>query len=269
MPFVKSKRIIVSSILLLVIIVACDNSESRFNCVESDLTLELDAVGMASGCDSFDGSIQVTAVGGKEPYSYSLDELVYQSSGLFPTVNTGIYTVSVKDGHGCIAYIDNVNVEAEGFSVSTQVTADNVCIGGDGSVTILVTGGTEPFNYKLEDGLFSDINVFTNLDRGKHQVTVKDDSDCTVKLNITIPHGETGVSWSGDVLPIIQTKCALPGCHNGATRPDLRLYSKAYFYREYIKDLTRTRAMPFNDETLTQTQIELITCWVDDGAPEN
>jgi hypothetical protein len=66
----------------------------------------------------------------------------------------------------------------------------------------------------------------------------------------------------------MNTYCALSGCHDGRRRPDLRLYERAKFYAKAIKSKTQDRSMPF-EGSLTQEQIDVIACWVDDGALEN
>jgi hypothetical protein len=67
----------------------------------------------------------------------------------------------------------------------------------------------------------------------------------------------------------MDASCALTGCHNGVSRPDLRIYANAKKYSYQIKEFTQDRSMPFDGPPLQQSEIDLITCWVDDGALEN
>ena len=258
--------VVISGIFL---IDSCDQNEfpPLVNCSESGLTLTLDTVSMASGCSIFDGSIHVKAIGGEEPYTFSLND-TEQISGDFIGIQAGIYVVSVTDANGCQAFVNNINIEAEGFAVSTELKPDSLCLGGNGAAAIVVTGSNEPYTYQLGAGGFTENNVFTGLNEGKHKITVKDGLDCTVELTITVPHGFSGTSWSADVRPIIVESCALSGCHNGITRPDFRIYEKAKKYTALIREYTQSGAMPF-DGTLTQQEIDVIACWVDDGAPNN
>ena len=238
------------------------------DCLSVDLSLTLDSTKIASGCDIPDGKIYMSVSGGLEPYKFSLDGSVFQNSGSFLTVKTGVYVITVVDGNGCSVSLNNINIASESFSVVTTVEADSLCIGGDGVASIEVTGDNGPFMFKLEGGEFSESNLFTGLDAGNHHIIVKDNTNCSVDLTVTIPHGFTGVSWSQEILPIMKTACALSGCHNGISRPDLRIYDKAKFYAKYIKQYTQSKYMPF-DGSLTQTQIDKIACWVDDGALKN
>ncbi|WP_236974023.1 cytochrome c [Membranihabitans maritimus] len=78
---------------------------------------------------------------------------------------------------------------------------------------------------------------------------------------------EPGTSFSMDVKPIIDNNCI--SCHNGSVQnPDLRTYQAIKNNSARIKELTASRVMP-QTGSLTDDQIILIGCWVDDGAPDN
>ncbi len=261
--------IILVALQLLVSCVSNDTPEP-FNCAESDLSLNVDTIEGASGCNVADGSITVTAVGGKEPYKFSINDLAAQPGGVFDGLVAGIYSVKVVDVNKCEVELTNVNVTATGFSVVAEVQPDNLCLNGDGSITINVEDGqSPPYQYQIEGSSFSDNNVFVGLQKGIHRIIVKDNNNCTVQFNVTVPHGSTGTSWENEILPIIELRCSISGCHDGKFQPDLSLYDKAFFYRDLIKKYTQDGSMIFDGPKLTQDQINLIACWVDDGAPQN
>ncbi|MFN0036380.1 MAG: PKD domain-containing protein [Saprospiraceae bacterium] len=60
-------------------------------------------------------SITATASGGTPPWQYSLDGQNFQPSNVFPSLNDGTYTVTVKDANGC--------TETEMVTVATPPTA--------------------------------------------------------------------------------------------------------------------------------------------------
>lgn len=76
------------------------------------------------------------------------------------------------------------------------------------------------------------------------------------------------ISFSEDISPIIQSNCAIPGCHAGVQSPDLRNFNNIQSNASKIKRLTKNRTMPLTG-SLTQQQIDNIACWVDSGAPDN
>ena len=99
------------------------------------------------------------------------------------------------------------------------------------------------------------------------------------KLGVSDSFGCTEVvSYGADVTPIITTRCAIVGyggCHNGGNGSNLdwRVFSNVHNKASQIKDrITRTPGtaghMPKNG-TLTDAQIQLISCWVDQGAQDN
>jgi hypothetical protein len=56
---------------------------------------------IAAGCQTSNGTITITASGGKEPYSYSLDGGAAQAENSFTGLTTGDYTALVTDNDGC------------------------------------------------------------------------------------------------------------------------------------------------------------------------
>jgi SprB repeat len=237
------------------------------NCDESGPSLQVGTIEMATSCSTQDGSIHAIPSGGKEPYTFFLNDQVALSSN-FNNLSAGIYSIRIQDANGCDALISNITVMAEGFSFEAKIKGDSLCLEDNGSIEVDVSEGNPPYTYKIDDGVFADQNYFTDLGHGDHVVVVKDVNDCTISLNITVPRDTTGTRWLTDIRPIMVTYCALNGCHNGISKPDLRIYEKAKYYAGKIKSKTQDRSMPF-DGTLTQAQIDVIACWVDDGAPEN
>jgi hypothetical protein len=87
-----------------------------------------------------------------------------------------------------------------------------------------------------------------------------------------------GASCDGDtpsfvtnVTPIIQSSCAVTGCHaTGSTNGPgpLTTYSQIKNAAAGIKSAVVSRFMP-KDASLTSGQIKSISCWVDAGAPNN
>lgn len=84
------------------------------------------------------------------------------------------------------------------------------------------------------------------------------------------------ISFANDVRPIILTKCAVSGCHNGDMGPDLNWTDFAQFHKRaesgLVKYRVTNRIMPpsFTQAgPLSQDQIDMIACWTDQGARNN
>jgi uncharacterized membrane protein len=86
-----------------------------------------------------------------------------------------------------------------------------------------------------------------------------------------VPRGNTGVSYLNDVKPIINTTCAFAQCHDAAQGArDWTNYDNLKAKAANVKLRTSNGSMPVGTgPRLTQAQINLIACWVDDGAPNN
>jgi hypothetical protein len=267
-----NKSILPSVFILLYLILctgACVNDDPFDvpDCSLSGLTVEVMSVQPASGCDVADGRISIAVSGGHLPYKFFLNEEA-QSGTEFAALTPGIYSIRVRDRYECEVLLGNVMVPADGLSFSATIVESTECLAGNGQVTIEVTEGNPPYQFALNNGSFSDDSVFSDLVAGDHTILARDNDNCTVTLTVTIPKGFTGTSWSTEILPIMQTSCAISRCHNGISRPDLRVYSIAKKYAAQIKSYTQDRSMPF-DGSLSQAEIDIIACWVDDGALEN
>jgi hypothetical protein len=238
-----------------------------YDCAQSSLTIELAGTTAASGCGIADGSISVAVNGGIPPLRFKLGTLE-QSESLFEKLPSGVYTISVSDSKGCEAILPNITLNATGLSFEATVISNTDCAGGNGSIEINVIEGNPPYQFKFGEAPFTDSNKFEGLSTGSYEVVAADANACSTVLNVTVTQGNTGTSWSNSIRPLMTTYCARTGCHNGKSRPDLRLYEKAKSYASQIKMLTADRSMPY-EGSLTQQQIDLIACWVDEGALDN
>lgn len=80
------------------------------------------------------------------------------------------------------------------------------------------------------------------------------------------------VMFADDIEQLIQTNCALAGCHAaGGVFPELSSYEKIKASASKIKQMTQTLQMPppSTGKSLTQEQIDHLACWVEQGAPNN
>jgi hypothetical protein len=238
-------------------------------CSQSGLHISLSSTKEATDCSENDGEITVIATGGLQPYRYQLDKGALQDQQTFTAIPSGIYNITVQDKNGCTSTLVNIKLLAANFKFSTSIEPDKECIDHNGSVTIDMLEGTAPFSFNMNDGPFTNNNVFTNLKAGNYNFIVKDAASCTAALNVTVTQSNTQTSWENDILPIMKTSCALNGCHDGKTRVDFRLYDNVKSKAESVKSKTEDGSMPFDGPDLPQNQIDLIACWVDEGAPEN
>jgi hypothetical protein len=241
------------------------------DCAASNLALVIDAKQDPTLCNSIDGSITVSATGGEGPFDFSINAGEFQTSPVFANLGPGSYTVTVKGIKGCESsqIIELASPSSTLVAVATT-SPDSDCFSDNGSITVTASLGKPPYKYQFGTGTFVDVRTFPNLKFGNYTVTVKDADDCPKLLNITVPRGNSDISYVNDVAPLLETKCNIKGCHNGdlGSSRDWRTYSTTKANAASIKSRTVAKSMP-PGTPLTQNEIDEITCWVDDGAANN
>ena len=246
--------------------VSCgDSEEEMMDCSTS--SLEISLVGTTDAECAIDGSLEVSVSGGMGSVEFDLDGAAEQSSGEF-SVSAGTYTVTATDEIGCTSSIDVTVSGVESSVVISNVnSANSDCSSGTGTIEILASGGTGALQYQLNDGNFQLSNSFTNVSAGDYVVTVKDEESCSTTRNKQVL---TDVSLLGDIMPLLALKCTFSGCHNGDNGTDRNWTVKSNVLSKAagIKTRTQNGSMPATG-SLTQGELDLIACWVDDGGLDN
>lgn len=254
------------SFLILVGMTSCtwEQMSPEVQCSTTPVQLEL-LNSNNTICGAANGSFSITASGGQGPYTYASDELGNNSDGVFENVAAGNYTVVATDGQGCAAEFNIAIQNEEGVNLQSMAVTDAGCGTNNGSIQVTATGGTEPYEFRINGGEAQSSNHFTGLGSGAYTVTIADQTGCETTENVEIL---SGISYQGSVRTIIETNCAISGCHNGNTFPDFRSMSNIQANAGRIRTRTGNKSMPPNS-SLSQQEIDLIACWVNDGALDN
>lgn len=211
-----------------------------------------------------DGRFQLSASGGTGPYRFKLNNGIDQNDPVFSNLSSGNYEVTALDVNNCIGKLEVIVKNLDGINIELATT-DAGCNTPNGSITIMATNGASPYLFKLNGGDFQPGNTFNNLVSKEYTIVAKDASGCESRQTIRI---RSGISFAVSISPIIQNNCAINGCHNGSQFPDFRVFKNIQDNAARIKTHTSNRTMPIG-RVLSQTQIDLIACWVDDGAIQN
>lgn len=243
----------------------CESEESPapVDCAEDPVTVSVVSVDDAT-CNQTDGSIEVKASGGSGNYRFKMDGGAAQTSSVFTNVGAGIYEITAVDANDCSGTVEVAVANLNGLNITFEASAAG-CKTTDGSISVTAFDGAEPYQFKLQDGAFTTSNTFSSLSTGTYTLLVKDAAGCEISQAINI---RSGVSFASSVSPIITDKCAINACHNGSQFPDLRVFKNIRDNASKIKTVTGNGTMPLNG-SLTQNEIDMIACWVDDGAPDN
>lgn len=132
------------------------------------------------------GTIQLTAEGGFPPFTFELYNERYNGSGAYQnSIPEGYFTAIVRDINGCSKSKDVQILSPAELQVSL-VSTNPSCIGNDdGSVSVFVTGGTEPYSY-IFDELFMPDNNITGLREGTHNLEILDANNCSTSVNAIV-----------------------------------------------------------------------------------
>jgi hypothetical protein len=218
-------------------------------------------------CGLDDGSLTISASGGSGDYMYSIDGSNFQPSATFEEIGAGNYTVRVMDANECTVSGSAIVESSSGLMIVVSVDMTAGCDSNNGELTVDVSGGTAPYQYRLDQGTFQDDAVFGGLEAGTYTVMAQDINGCLTSSEAEVIHG---TSLEDDVMPIITASCAVSGCHDGNSGiPNWSSKNNVIANANNIKNLTGNGTMPPDGRSISEEEISTIACWVDDGAADN
>ncbi len=140
-----------------------------------------------------DGTATATASGGAGSFTYQWDAAAGdQTTEMAINLVSGNYCLTVTDMMGCTLE-DCVEVNSTSTLEIPSITATAAsCFGvNDGTVTVDVTGGTEPYSYLWDDENAQFSNPAVSLPAGIYNVVVTDANTCTETATIEVIEPDT------------------------------------------------------------------------------
>lgn len=150
--------------------------------VENQVTISLTAAIEKTSCSNNTGSIDLTVTGGAEPYAFtwSNGSTTEDISGL----SAAVYNVQVTDANGCSTSRSFVVKENNTLQLSAVPSPTSCLEDNSGSIDLIVSGGTAPYNYVWSDG--STTEDLSGLAKGIYSVTVTDAGGCDATLRVSV-----------------------------------------------------------------------------------
>ena len=128
-----------------------------------------------------DAAISIlNAINGILPYEYSINGGVYSSLNTFSNLSAGDYSISIKDGNGCISsssHTINEPIVISGLILETPI----LCNGeSNGALSVTGNGGSGGYTYLWSNG--QSTNIISNLPAGNYNVSITDQNGCLSDL---------------------------------------------------------------------------------------
>lgn len=183
-------------------------SVKYFNISSSDgASITLNSSTNVSCFGGANGSIDVNVTGGIPPYEYDWSNGATTQD--ITNVSSGFYELMVTDNLGCASSIQVQIHQPNQIYVTTQ-TNNSTCGSSNGSASVLVSGGTQPYSYNWSNGM--NTSTISGLNAGSYKVTVTDNNGCTKIVNSGIVVNSIG----GPVIAMDSVKYTSCGGLDGA-----------------------------------------------------
>lgn len=165
---------------------------------------------------------------------------------------------------------------ATGPSITLTATP-TVCGEDSGEIAVSVVGGTGNLTFTIEPqplGLIFDNGTFTSLEPGDYTIEVTDANNCSTSANTTVVFSAANLSYMDEIDAIVQSKCAITGCHvSGTGLPDYTIFSefqaRANNSPGGVRQRVKSDDMPRDRTPLSDEEKAALFCWIDEGALNN
>ena len=133
------------------------------------------------------GEVTITATGGVVPYVGTGTEIV----------GPGTWSYSVTDANGCTVSSSPVTVVEPAKVQAITTVVDDPCGLGQGSISLVTTGGVAPYSYIWSNG--QNTSTATGLAVGSYNVTITDTNGCTGVAGGTVVQSINPVAAAGPI----------------------------------------------------------------------
>jgi len=132
-----------------------------------------------------DGVDSLFVKGGTPPYTYSRDNIIFQSSPVFDDVSGGFNRFYIRDANDCLDSCDFQMPEPPRFDCTSETIGSISCMGeSNGMITIDPVGGVPPYTYLWSNGATT--KSISNLSAGTYSVVTSDAIGCTCSNSFTL-----------------------------------------------------------------------------------
>ncbi len=157
----------------------------------------VETITQVSCIDVMDGTLNIEVSGGTADYSYNWDGpgIFISNSKDLLDLEQGDYLLTITDANECTEEFSfNVGIER---MLSIDFVTDTIDCNGtlEGSITLLVEGGVEPYDYQWNGPDFFTANTkdLANIGAGPYTVIVTDVNGCMIEETIQVTERTTNI----------------------------------------------------------------------------
>ncbi|GLR17422.1 T9SS type B sorting domain-containing protein [Portibacter lacus] len=132
-------------------------------------------------CDSADVSVTLTGDGIGDDFSYSLDNINFQSSPTFTGLDYGKHYIYLKNELGCEGK-DSIFLEPGNLTLSIAESVDASCDEDNGEVYFTIETNADSFNITG----YGSVNSIADLEPAAYLFTIKDTDGCEDSVAVDI-----------------------------------------------------------------------------------
>ncbi len=142
------------------------------------------ATSINASCTANDGTITATATGGVGTYTFSRDDIIFQTGNVFNNLGPRLYNISVKDSAGCLSDTA-ITILANCVSISAIASPDT-CEKSKGQINASATVGIAPYQFSKDGVNFQSSGMFSGLPAGTYTITVKDATKASATTIVSV-----------------------------------------------------------------------------------
>lgn len=134
-------------------------------------------------CGNANGSVDVTVIGGTQPYTFDWGSGVTTED--LQNATPGTYVFSVIDGNNCETSMSFDVLEPDALVAVLDVQSDVSCPNGNnGAIEVTAQGGNAPYTYSWSNAATTE--DISGLTAGLYTLTLMDADNCEFTLDVTI-----------------------------------------------------------------------------------
>jgi gliding motility-associated-like protein len=138
------------------------------------------------------GAITVDILGGVAPFNYAWavdGQAISTNSAVLTDLAPGNYALTFTDADECSLIIEDLILSAPSPLQFDVVVNSPDCPGeASGSINIInISGGTLPYDFRIDGAPFQRDSTFTNLSAGQYELILQDAQGCDTLLQAEVP----------------------------------------------------------------------------------